>query len=91
MSRIKADLICEIIRMSQTNFLGKKRAECSSENFDQTVMDWIRKNAATYRKNFQERLDGYSNTELGEILKILTDSKKDLNEKLEGTCWAPPN
>ena len=84
MSRIKADLICEIIRLSQTNLLDKKCANMSCDTQEQVAVDWVRKNAADYRVNFQSRLEVYSATRLGEIFKALTDTGKDLNEILEG-------
>lgn len=84
MSRIKADLICEIIRLSQTNLLDKKCANMSSDTQEQVAVDWVRKNAADYRFDFQSRLEVYSATRLGEILKDITDTGKDLNEILEG-------
>jgi len=83
MSRIKDDLVCEIIRVSQTNLLGKKKAECSLKSGDDVVMDWVRNNAASYRKDFKEYLDFYSSAELGEMLSELTQSNKDLSEILE--------
>jgi hypothetical protein len=84
MSLIKADLICEIIRLSQTNLLDKKCANMSCDTQEQVAVDWVRKNAADYRVNFQSRLEVYSATRLGEIFKDLTDTGKDLNEILEG-------
>ena len=84
MSRIKEDLICEIIRLSQTNLLDKKCANMSCDTQEQVAVDWIRKNAADYRVNFQSRLEVHSATRLGEIFKDLTDTGKDLNEILEG-------
>ena len=84
MSLIKADLICEIIRLSQTNLLDKKCANMSCDTQEQVAVDWVRKNAADYRVNFQSRLEVYSATRLGEILKDLTGTGKDLNEILEG-------
>ena len=84
MTRIKEDLICEIIRLSQTNLLDKKCANMSCDSQDQVAVDWIRKNAADYRVDFQSKLEVYSATRLGEILKDLTDTGKDLNEILEG-------
>ena len=84
MSMIKADLICEIIRLSQTNLLDKKCANMSCDTQEQVAVDWVRKNAADYRVNFQSRLEVYSATRLGEIFKDLTDTGKDLNEILEG-------
>ena len=84
MSRIKADLICEIIRVSQTNLLDKKCANMTCDTQEQVAVDWIRKNAADYRLDFQSRLEVYSATRLGEILKDLTGTGKDLIEILEG-------
>ena len=84
MSRIKADLICEIIRLSQTNLLDKKCANMSCDTQEQVAVDWVRKNAADYRVDFQSRLEVYSATRLGEILKDLTGTGKDLNGILEG-------
>jgi hypothetical protein len=84
MSMIKADLICEIIRLSQTNLLDKKCANMSCDTQEQVAVDWVRKNAADYRVDFQSRLEVYSATRLGEILKDLTGTGKDLNGILEG-------
>lgn len=84
MSRIKEDLICEIIRLSQTNLLDKKCANMSFETQEQAAMDWIRKNAANYRVDFQSRLEAYSASRLGVILKDLTETGKDLSDILEG-------
>ena len=84
MSRIKADLICEIIRLSQTNLLDKKCANMSCDTQEQVAVDWVRKNAADYRLDFQSKLEVYSATRLGEILKDLTGTGKDLNGILEG-------
>ena len=83
MSRIKDDLVCEVIRVSQTNLLSKKKAEDSEESKDDVVMDWIRYNAASYREDFKECLDSYSAADLGNMLSELTQSKKDLSEILE--------
>jgi hypothetical protein len=84
MSRIKEDLICEIIRLSQTNLLDKKCANMSCDTQEQVAVDWVRKNAANYRLGFQSKLEVYSATRLGEILKDLTDTGKDLNDIFEG-------
>ena len=83
MSQIKADLICEIIRLSQTNLLDKKCANMSCETQEQVAVDWIRKNAADFRVDFQTRLNTYSASRLGEILRDLTESGKDLNDILK--------
>ena len=83
MSRIKDDLVCEIIRVSQTNLLAKKKAECSEESGDDIIVEWIRRNAASYREDYKECLDSYSSVELGDMLNVLTRSKKDLSEVLK--------
>ena len=83
MSQIQEDLICEIIRLSQTNLLDKKCANMSCETQDQVAVDWIRKNAADYRVDFHSRLDIYSASKLGEILKDLTRTGKDLSDILK--------
>ena len=83
MSRVKDDLVCEVIRVSQTNLLSKKKAQCVEGSGDDAVMDWIRMNAASYRKNFKECLDSYSASELGDILNVLSQSEKDLSEVLK--------
>jgi hypothetical protein len=89
MSQIKEDLICEIIRLSQTNLLDKKCANMSCETQEQVAVDWIRKNAADYRVDFQTRLNTYSASKLGEILRSLTESGKDLNEILKENGSVP--
>lgn len=83
MSQIKEDLICEIIRLSQTNLLDKKCANMSCDTQERVAVDWVRKNAADYRDDFHSRLEAYSATKLGEILKELTGTRKDLNDILE--------
>ena len=83
MNRIKEDLICEIIRLSQTKLLDKKCANMSCEAQEQVAVDWVRKNAADYRVDFHSRLDTYSASRLGEILKDLTETEKDLKDILE--------
>jgi len=82
MSRIKDDLVCEVIRVSQTNLLGKKKADCNEKSGNDVVIDWIRRNAANYREDLKERLSSYSSEELGDMLSELTRSKKDLSEIL---------
>ena len=84
MSRIKADLVSEIIRVSQTNLLSKKKAACGGKSGEDIVVDWIRSNAAEYRNDFEECLGSYSSIELGEMLSELTKSNKDLAEILKG-------
>ena len=83
MSRIKDDLVCEIIRISQTNLLARKKNECRDGSGDDAVMKWIRCNAVGYRENYKECLDSYSAVELGNMLSMLTQSKKDLDEILK--------
>ena len=84
MNQIKEDLICEIIRLSQTNLLDKKCADKNCEEQEQIAVDWIRQNAADYRTDFQSRLDVFSASKLGEILKTLSNSGKDLSDIFEG-------
>ncbi len=84
MSQIKEDLICEIIRLSQTNLLDKKCADKNCEAQEQIAVDWVRQNAADYRTDFQSRLDIFPASKLGEILKTLSNSGKDLRDILEG-------
>ena len=80
MSRIKDDLVCEIIRVSQTNLLAKKKAECSEESGDDIIMEWIRRNAASYREDYKECLDSCSSVDHGDMLNMLTHSRKELCE-----------
>ena len=83
MSQVKEDLICEIIRLSQTNLLDKKCANQNGETQEKIAVDWIRKNAEGYRSDFQSRLDVFPASKLGEILKTLSSSGKDLSDILE--------
>ena len=85
MNLVKEDLICEIIRLSQTNLLDKKCANKNEEIKEQVVVEWIRKNAADYRTDYQSRLNVFTASKLGEILKTLSNSEKDLSEILEAT------
>ncbi len=81
MSQIKADLICEIIRISQRNLLGKKNSEQKSDlDEEKAIVEWIRNNAAEYRKYFMDQLDSFSSTELGDLLRTLSESGKDLDQ-----------
>jgi hypothetical protein len=89
MSRIKDDLICEIIRVSQTNLLGRKQSGPEDSGGEDSVIDWIKNNAANYRKSFMVSLEEFSAKELGEILSKLTGTGKDLNQVLEGCTWTP--
>jgi hypothetical protein len=43
-------------------------------------VEWIRRNAASYREDYKECLDSYSSVELGDMLNMLTHSRKDLGE-----------
>jgi len=88
MSRIKDDLICEIIRVSQTNLLGRKQSEEGADG-EVGVVNWINNNAANYRKSFMVSLDAFSARELGDILSKLTGTGKDLNQVLEDCTWTP--
>lgn len=89
MSRIKDDLICEIIRVSQTNLLGRKQSEAGGSGGEEGVINWIKNNAANYRESFMVSLDAFSARELGDILSKLTGTGKDLNQVLEGCTWTP--
>ena len=90
MNQIKDDLICEIIRVSQTNLLEKKRAQSSEKSGEKVVLDWIRCNAASYREGFIVCLKPYPATELGDMLSELTQSGKDLSEILKDHRSDPP-
>jgi hypothetical protein len=90
MNQIKDDLICEIIRVSQTNLLKKKRAQSSGKSGEKVVLDWIRCNAASYREGFIVCLKPYPATELGDMLSELTQSGKDLSEILKDHRSDPP-
>jgi hypothetical protein len=85
MSQIKSDLICEIIRVSQTNFLGKRAFDPNGDMGEENpgIIDWIQKNAASYRRHFMAKLESFSLTELSELLKELRQAKKDLFEVFE--------
>ena len=82
MSRIKADLICEIIRKSQTNYFEKQGWSDPSkpEISEQFVLDWVKNHAKQYREYYVAQLQMYSTTRLGEILKTLTETRKDLTD-----------
>ena len=84
MQQVKSDLICEIIRASQTNLLEKKKlaAENSPDDDDRCVTDWIFKDAQRYRERFCEELESCTCKKLSDILKELTHSKTDLEEML---------
>ena len=79
MSKIKDDLVCEIIRVSQTNLLDKKKTECSKESENDVVMDWIRGNAASYREDFKECFtDSLQRAEFRQLLIELLSRENDL-------------
>ena len=82
MSPIKEGLISEIIRISQKNLLGKNESwgAAQSDEHERSCVEWVKKNAAMYRKHFYDRLGVCSCQELGDILKELSESKKDLSE-----------
>lgn len=83
MTQIKSDLICEIIRKSQTQFLKKKGWTADrSEACEQSVLEWVKNNACGYRNHYKQQLEAYSTGELSEILKSLNESEKDLNDIL---------
>ena len=83
MSRVKDDLISELIRVSQTNLLNKKKATCNKGSENDVILDWIKSNAARYRHGSMEFLDFYSPTVLGRMLSELTETNKDLSEIIE--------
>jgi len=83
MNPVKQDLISEIIRLSQTNLLRRFKGQSGSDEHERGCVDWIRKNAANYRKHFQDRLENISTQGLGKILKELKGSQKDLNDILD--------
>ena len=82
MSQIKADLICEIIRLSQRNLLGRKTTGSGLDE-ETAVVDWIRNNAAEYRKYFMSQLESFSSTELGDLFKTLSESGNDLDQVMQ--------
>ncbi len=83
MTQIKRDLICEIIRKSQTRFLQKKGWMTDrSEACEQSVLQWVRNNAQGYRDHYKHQLGTCSIGELSGILKCLNESDKDLNDIL---------
>ena len=91
MSPIKENLISEIIRVSQRNLLGKNNdlGATHSDGHERGCVEWVQKNAAIYRKHFHNRLGGCSCQELGDILKELSESQKDLNEILKDCSKFP--
>tara|TARA_B100000686_G_C16156428_1_gene649344 strand:- start:155 stop:442 length:288 start_codon:yes stop_codon:yes gene_type:complete len=89
MDSIKENLISEIIRVSQTNLLGRCKGETGSDEHERDCVHWIQKNAAKYRKHFHDRLDEFSSQDLGGILKKLQTSQKDLNDILDDCLSFP--
>ena len=86
MTQIKSDLICEIIRKSQTRFLQKKGWVADrSEACEQSVLEWVRNNARDYRDHYKSLLDSCSTGELSDILRSLNECDKDLNDILNKT------
>ena len=73
MSPIKEGLISEIIRISQKNLLGKNESwgAAQSDEHERSCVEWVKKNAATYRKHFYDQLGNFSAQELGLFLKGL--------------------
>lgn len=82
MSPIKSDLICEIIRKSQTNFLEKKgwADPEQAEACEKFVLEWVKNNAKQYREYYATQLQELPAARLGEILKQVTDGGKDLTQ-----------
>ncbi len=88
MSPLKKDLICEIIRTSQTNLLEKKRTESDSdcEEDDAGILAWIQQHAAEYRSFFGDRLEELSPTELGSLLRKLKDNPQSELSRILENC-----
>ncbi len=83
MTQIKSDLICEIIRKSQTRLLEKKGwAVDRSEACEQSVLEWVKNNARGYRDHYKHQLEACSTGKLSDILKCLNESDKHLNDIL---------
>jgi len=83
MTQIKSDLICEIIRKSQTRYLNKKGWTAErSEACEQSVLEWVKNNACGYRNHYKQQLEAYSTGELSEMLKCLNQTDKDLKDIL---------
>ena len=79
MDPIKYDLVNEVIRVSQINLLAKHQ---DNEPEEQSVVEWIQKNAASYRDHYNRSLEEFSNQELSGILKELSRSGKNLDDLL---------
>ncbi|PIQ99655.1 MAG: hypothetical protein COV66_10910 [Nitrospinae bacterium CG11_big_fil_rev_8_21_14_0_20_45_15] len=82
MEQIKTDLISEVIRLSQTNFLNRERANFENGLADDAVLAWIQGNAKSYREGWTDKLESYPMAELGNLLKQLSSSDQDLEELL---------
>ena len=84
MTQIKSDLICEIIRKSQTRFLNNKGWTAErSEACEQSVLEWVKNNACGYRNHYKQQLEAYSTGELSEFMKCLNETDKDLKDILD--------
>jgi len=81
-NQVKADLISELIRVSQTNFLNRKRESCKNGLGDNAVVEWIQGYARSYREGWTSKLESYSTSELGTMLKALSNSSQSLEELL---------
>ena len=79
MDPIKYDLVNEVIRVSQTNLLAKQHENQPEET---AVLNWIQKNAASYREHYNKSLEGFSNEKLCGMLKELSGSGKILDDVL---------
>ncbi len=88
MSPLKRDLICEIIRTSQTNLLEKKRtgSESDCEEDDPGILEWIQQHAAEYRSFFGGRLEELSPTELGALLRKLKENPNSELSRILENC-----
>lgn len=83
MTQVKSDLICEIIRKSQTRFLNKKGWTAErSEVCEQFVLEWVRNNARDYRNHYKQQLEACSTGKLSEVMKCLNETDKDLKDIL---------
>ncbi len=82
MSQIKTDLISEVIRVSQTNFLNRKRAHYGNDLGDDAIVAWIQENGRSYREGWTAKLENYPTTELSAMLRSLSSSTQHLEELL---------
>ena len=88
MSPLKQDLICEIIRTSQTNLLKTKRAESGADcgEDDPGVLDWVQRHAAEYRSFFGDRLEEFPASELGALLRKLQENPQSELSRILENC-----